>query len=105
MTKTGSLLACGALLLALIGSSSSHADDGVDCYLRYDAQSWLKDEACYRANYSSCLRKKELGAPLSADCKALLDNPPLPKGACTVNDHLDNKPGCVPPKIRDQASD
>lgn len=102
MTKNAFLLPYSVLLLTLICTSSSYADDGVDCYLRYDAQSWLKDEACYRANYNSCLRKKELGAPLGADCNALLDNPPLPKGACSVNDHLDNKPGCVPPQqVRD----
>jgi hypothetical protein len=102
MTKTSLRLACCIFILALTGATSSHADDSVDCYFSNNGQSWLKDEACYRANYNACLHKKDLGAPLSADCKALLDNPPLPKGTCTVNDHLDNKPGCVPPQqVRD----
>jgi hypothetical protein len=103
MPKTFLLLAC--IVASLIGTSSSHADDGVDCFLSNNLPNWMKDEACYRANYKSCLRRRELGALFSADCNALLDNPPQPKGTCTLDDHLNNTPGCVPPKVKDQAGD
>jgi hypothetical protein len=105
MNKTVLLLVGAVLLSASVGSSPSYADDGVDCYLSNTLPKWLKDEACYRASYKACLGKKALGAPLSADCNVLLDNPPQPKGACTADNHINNTPGCISPQVRDQASD
>ncbi len=94
------LAVCTAFLLPVIWASSSHADDAVDCFSgRPD--NWLVQEACYRDSYRQCLRRKELGAPLGLNCETLLDNPPLSKGECTHDDHLNNRPGCVAPKAAD----
>jgi hypothetical protein len=92
------LTGTGASLLPVV--SSSRADDGVDC-ISATLPGWFVQEACYRANYQHCLRRQQLGAPLNADCNLLLDNPPLPKGECTQDDHVNRRPGCAPPRPGD----
>jgi|SRR5580700_8888378 hypothetical protein len=92
------LTGTGAFLVA--STSSSRADDGTDCF-NAKLQDWLVQEACYRANYQHCSRRQQLGAPLDANCRALLANPPLAKGECSEEDHFSNRPGCAPPKASD----
>jgi hypothetical protein len=94
------LAVCIAFLLPVIWTSSSHADDALDCFSGR-SDNWQVQEACYRDTYRQCLRRKELGTPLDLNCEALLDNPPLSKGECTHDDRLNNRPGCVAPKARD----
>jgi hypothetical protein len=92
------LIGAGDFLVAW--TSTSQADDGADCF-NAKLRDWLVQEACYRANYQHCLRRHQLGAPLDANCRALLENPPLAKGDCSEEDHFNNRPGCAPPKARD----
>ncbi len=100
MTKATSLVACGVFLLPLVWTSASHADDGLDC-ISTKLPSWFVEEACYRANYQHCVRRHQLGAPVDANCRLLLENPPLPKGECNQDDHINHRPGCVPPRLGD----